>query len=97
MRISPEKQVQLAQMIAKRVEALAKAGELKTSATEVKLRQRALDTIRAFVKRDDQCAEAAKTKIRSIKRDIPEGSAEWETMFRQFYDQELDRLRKVMK
>ena len=93
MRLSPEKQIHMAQLVAKRLVA-AKDG-MQAKGSEVTVRQRVLDTIRAFVKRDEQMAEAAKQKIRSLKRDVPEGSAEWDALFRQHYQAELDRLRKV--
>ena len=96
MRLSPEKSLHIAQLVAKRVVAGAKPGggvELKGS--EVAVRQRALDTIRAFLKRDEQMAETARQKIRSLKRDVPEGSAEWDALFRQHYHVEMDRVRKV--
>ena len=93
MRLSPEKQVHMAQLVAKRL--IAVKDGVQTKGSEVTVRQRVLDTIRAFVKRDEQMAEAAKQKIRSLKRDVPEGSAEWDALFRQHYQAELDRLRKV--
>lgn len=93
MRLSPEKQVHMAQLVAKRL--IAVKDSVQTKGSEVTVRQRVLDTIRAFVKRDEQMAEAAKQKIRSLKRDVPEGSAEWDALFRQHYQAELDRLRKV--
>ena len=93
MRLSPEKQVHMAQLVAKRL--IAVKDGVQTKGSEVTVRQRVLDTIRAFVKRDDQMAEVARQKIRSLKRDVPEGSAEYEALFRQHYQHELDRLHKV--
>ena len=96
MRLSPEKSLHLAQLVARRVLAAAKAKEgVETRSSETQLRTRALDTIRAFLKRDEQMAAAARQKIKSLKRDVPEGSAEYEALYRQHYQQELDRLRKV--
>jgi hypothetical protein len=97
MRLSPEKQLHLAQLVARRVLALAKQGDVKTSSSEVQIRSRALDTIRAFIRRDEQLAEKARAHVRSMKRDIPEGSAEFDQLYRKFYDEEMNRLRKVMK
>ncbi len=96
MRLSPEKQIHLAQVIAKRILAMSKKGsDLEAKGSEVAIRTKALDTLRAFVKRDEQMAEAARQKIRSLQRAIPEGSAEYEALFRQHYQHEMDRLRKV--
>ena len=38
---------------------------------------------------EDQIEHAARTKIRSQKRDIPEGSEEWDLLFRRYYDDEM--------
>jgi len=40
---------------------------------------------------EDQIDHAARTKIRSQKRDIPEGSEEWDLLFRRYYDDEMRR------
>ena len=93
MRLSPEKQIHMAQLVAKRM--LVPTDGLIAKGSEVIVRTKVLDTIRAFAKRDEQMTETAKQKIRSLKRDVPEGSAEWEALFRQHYNVELDRLRKV--
>ena len=93
MRLSPEKQIHMAQLVAKRM--LVPTDGLVAKGSEVIVRTKVLDTIRAFAKRDEQMTETAKQKIRSLKRDVPEGSAEYEALFRQHYQHELDRLHKV--
>lgn len=40
---------------------------------------------------EDKIDHAARVKIRSQKRDIPEGSEEWDLLFRRYYDEELRR------
>jgi hypothetical protein len=35
---------------------------------------------------------AARTKIRSQKRDIPEGTEEWELLHKRYYAEELKKL-----
>ncbi len=103
MRLSPEKSLHLARLVTARLLARAKAGapaamsggEAQVKGSEHAVRQRVLDTIRAFLDRDEEMAEAARQKIRSVKRNIPEGSAEWDALFRQHYHHELERLRKV--
>lgn len=97
MRLSPEKMAHLAQVIAARLKATAAAPNpgFSLARTDLALRQRALTTLRAFSDRDEQCAETARQKIRTLKRVVPEGSHEWQALFQQHYNQELDRLRKV--
>lgn len=41
---------------------------------------------------EDKVDRAAKTKIRTQKRDIPEGSEEWDLLHRRYYAEELKKL-----
>jgi hypothetical protein len=41
-----------------------------------------------FVKEDAEITEAAQRKIRTLKRPIPEGSPEWDIMFKKYYEEE---------
>lgn len=95
MRLSPEKQGRLAQVVAERVQAADREGLAEVTGTATSVRMKALEVIRAFVARDEKLAETARSKVRAMSRPIPEGSPEWNTLVRQIYEQELDRLRKV--
>lgn len=47
--------------------------------------------------KDDEVIDAeVRRKIESQKRDIPEGSEEWEILYRKYYDEEMNRRRKVV-
>jgi len=41
---------------------------------------------------EDKVDRAARTKIRSQKREIPEGSEEWDLLLRKYYAEELKKL-----
>ena len=41
---------------------------------------------------EDKADRASKTKIRSQKREIPEGSEEWDVLHRRYYSEELKKL-----
>jgi len=41
---------------------------------------------------EEKADKAARTKIRSIKRDIPEGAEEWDLLHRRYYAEELKKL-----
>jgi hypothetical protein len=97
VRLSPEKVLHLAGLVAERLE---RADDHETEGVTLKVetkavRLRALEAIRAFLRRDEQIVESARQRIRSMARKVPEGSPEWDRLFRQHYDAELDRLRKV--
>ena len=42
--------------------------------------------------KEDQVDRAARTKIRSQKREIPEGSEEWDLLQKRYYAEELKKL-----
>ena len=53
------------------------------------------NTIRLEIVRilqEEQIEQAARLKIESQKRTIPEGSTEWETLYRKYYADELRKL-----
>jgi uncharacterized protein len=41
---------------------------------------------------EDKVDRAARTKIRSQKRDIPEGTEEWDILHKRYYSEELKKL-----
>ena len=46
--------------------------------------------------RDDEVIDqAVRYKIESQRRDIPEGSEEWDILYRRYYDEEMIKRRKV--
>ncbi len=47
--------------------------------------------------KDDEVIETeVRRKIESQKRDIPEGSEEWEILYRKYYDEEMARRQKAI-
>ena len=38
---------------------------------------------------DDDADTAARNKIRSLSRDVPEGSREWEILYKQYFGEEV--------
>jgi hypothetical protein len=54
-----------------------------------------LEIVKAFTEIlsvEDKADKAARIKIRSIKRDIPEGAEEWDLLHRRYYAEELKKL-----
>ena len=41
---------------------------------------------------EDKVDRAARAKVRTLKRDIPEGSEEWDLLLRRYYSEELKKL-----
>lgn len=53
-----------------------------------------LEIVKAFteiLQIEERADRAARDKVRSIKRDVPEGSEEWDILHRRYYSEELKR------
>lgn len=59
------------------------------------IRLKALQIIEAEMAREEELEESIRRKIAGQKRDIPEGSAEWEILFRKYYEEEMKKIRRV--
>ena len=94
MRLSHEKVVHLSHVLVNRLKA-AGPDKLEVRAPTNTVRLRIVESINAFLRREEAIVEKARRKIQSLSRAVPEGSAEWDTLFRQYYAEEMDRLRKV--
>jgi hypothetical protein len=49
------------------------------------------DVIRGFLSLEDFADTAARSKIQSLSRDVPEGSKEWDVLYRQYLEEELSK------
>jgi uncharacterized protein len=52
-------------------------------------------TITAELQFEDEADAAARRTIRSLSRAVPEGSREWDVLYRKYFEEELNRRRKV--
>ncbi|MCK5236866.1 MAG: DUF507 family protein [Deltaproteobacteria bacterium] len=55
--------------------------------------QEVKSVITNYLQLEDDADTAAREKIRSLSRDVPEGSREWDVLYRQYFDEELDKKR----
>ena len=53
------------------------------------IRLAVVDILTKWLKKEEDVDKAARHKIESQKRGIPEGSAEWEILYRKYYEEEL--------
>ena len=53
------------------------------------IRLAVVDILMKWLKKEEEVDKAARHKIESQKRAIPEGSGEWEILYRKYYDEEL--------
>jgi hypothetical protein len=59
------------------------------------VRLKILQILEAEMVRQDELEESIRKRILSQKRDIPEGSAEYEVLFRKYYEDEMKKVRRV--
>ena len=89
MRLSREKVVRLSHLA---VDVLAGYDEVEFIEDRNTVRLEIVRIFQGLLRQEELMEAAAKQKILSQKRPIPEGSAEWETLYRKYYDEELRKL-----
>jgi hypothetical protein len=52
-------------------------------------------TIADELKFEDEADEAARRTIQSLSRKVPEGSREWDVLYRKYVEEEMNRRRKI--
>lgn len=88
MRLSREKIVRISHLA---VDVIAGFDEVEFIEDRNTVRLDIIRVMNELLREEEQMEEAARQKITSQKRDIPEGSSEWETLYRKYYDDELKK------
>ena len=91
MRLSREKVNLLSHQV---TEKLASIDALDFIEDRNTIRLAVVDILMNWLKKEEEVDKAARLKIESQKRAIPEGSAEWEILYRKYYE---DEMRNVME
>jgi hypothetical protein len=89
MRLSREKVNVLSHIVADNLADLDSVVFLEDRNT---IRLEALRVINKWMAREAEMDLVARKKIESQSRTIPEGSAEWDILYRKYYDDEMQRL-----
>ncbi|MFQ5720680.1 MAG: DUF507 family protein [Acidobacteriota bacterium] len=89
MKLTHEKTVHLSHVL---LAALQGAEDVVIEGVPNTVRNRLLMVLREELRRDEEIEERARRKISAQKRTIPDGSPEWEILFRKYYEEELVRL-----
>jgi len=90
MRLSRAKVNHLSRLI---VEAMAADDRVQISIDPNDVRLEIVRLITEEIERDAMVEELVRTKITSQKRDFPEGGREWEILYRQYYQEEMEKHR----
>ena len=94
MRMSPDKMSYLADQITR---ALRLEKSLGMSAPREEILRQVTLALQRDAQREAAIEEKVRKKILSIKRRIEEDTPEWNTLSRQYYEEELDKLHAVRK
>ncbi len=86
MRLTREKVNLLSHQITER---LASFDEVEFIEDRNTIRLAVIDILMKWLKKEEEVDKTARHKIESQKRAIPEGSAEWEILYRKYYEEEL--------
>lgn len=92
MRLSHERCVHLSHLVVNLIED-DDAVEILEDPNDIRLK--ILQILEGEMARQEELEEGIRKKIASQRRDIPEGSAEWEVLFRKYYEEELKKVRRV--
>jgi len=89
MRISRDKLNKIAHTVA---DCLAEIDEVEFQEDRNTVRQRARDAMEKVLTDETKLDAGARLKIASQRRVIPEGSQEWDILYRKYYNDEVKKL-----
>ncbi len=88
MKLSRDKIVELSHKI---ISSLRKARQVRLKKQPNEVRLEVVKFITELLQTEDKVDRTARQKIRSQKREIPEGSEEWDLLMRRYYAEELKK------
>ena len=89
MRLSREKTMRLSHVI---TDVLVASDDVEFVEDRTTIRQSVVEILMALLKEEEQLDTAVRQKIVSQKKEIIEGSEEWEVVYRKYYADELRRM-----
>ena len=89
MKLSRDKITDISHKI---VSAMKKSRVMRLKKDQNDVRLQIVGNITEILSVEDKVDKAARTKIRTQKREIPEGSEEWDLLHRRYYAEELKKL-----
>jgi hypothetical protein len=89
MRLSREKIVRLSHVI---TDVLVASADVEFVEDRTTIRQNVVEILTDLLKDEEQIEAAVRQKIVSQKKEIAEGSEEWDVLYRKYYADEMRRL-----
>ncbi len=92
MRLSEDRISHLSHLI---LDAVVQNRDVDMIQAEERLLREIKRTIMDELKFEDEADEAARRTIQSLSRRVPEGSREWDVLYRKYFEEEVRRRKKV--
>jgi len=89
MKLSREKTVRLSHII---TDVLVGGDDVEFIEDRATIRQNIVEILLALLKEEEQMDAQVRQKIASQKKEIAEGSEEWEVLYRKYYADEMRRM-----
>jgi hypothetical protein len=89
MRLSREKTVRLSHLI---TDVLVAGEDVEFIEDRATIRQNVVEILLALLKDEEQMDAQVRQKIASQKKEIAEGTEEWEVLYRKYYAEEMRRM-----
>jgi uncharacterized protein len=92
MRLSEDRIYHLSHLIQ---DMLIRNRNIEILETEERILRETKRTIADELKFEDEADEAARRTIQSLSRKVPEGSREWDVLYRKYREEEMNRRKKI--
>jgi hypothetical protein len=89
MRLSREKIVRLSHVV---TDCLVASDDVEFVEDRATIRQNIVEILTALLKEEEQMDTQVRLKISSQKKEIVEGTEEWDVLYRRYYQEELRRM-----
>jgi len=89
MRLSREKTVRLSHAI---INHLVASDDVDFIEDRDTIRQEIMEILQSLLRDEEKMDTEVRRKITSQKKDIPEGSSEWDILYRKYYSEEMKRM-----
>lgn len=89
MRLSREKTVRISHRV---IDHLVASDDVEFIEDRDTIRQEVVNILLGLLKEEEKVDTDVRKKISSQKREIPEGSEEWDVLYRKYYNEELKRM-----
>jgi uncharacterized protein len=78
--------------LARAIETAIKIDEVEFIEDPLTIRQKAREILEGLLNEEEKLDKAARQKIESQRRTIPEGSQEWDILYKKYYNDEVKKL-----